>query len=69
MANLWERNIFWAGGPLVDGKTAIEIYSVDSVEEAMKAQRNAPLYIKGYLYEDKYLEWQPKHWPPPNPGC
>ncbi len=66
MTDLWQRGIFWAGGP-TDSTTSIEIYSVDSVEEAKKAQRNAPLYVKGVLYEDKYLEWHPMHWPPP-PG-
>jgi uncharacterized protein YciI len=65
MTDLWQRGIFWAGGPTADPKTSIEIYSVDSVEEAIEAQRHAPLYVKGYLYEDKYLEWHPAHWPPP----
>jgi hypothetical protein len=68
MADLWRRGIFWAGGPSADGKTALEIYSVDSIEEAMKAQRNAPHYINGHLYEDTYWEWTPRHWPPPTPG-
>jgi hypothetical protein len=67
MADLWQRGIFWAGGPQADGKIAIEIYSVESVEEAARAQRNAPLYIKGYLYEDTYMEWHPRHWPPAYP--
>jgi uncharacterized protein YciI len=68
MTDLWQRGIFWAGGPTADPKTSIEIYSVDSLEEAIEAQRNAPLYAKGYLYEDTYLEWHPAHWPPPTPG-
>jgi uncharacterized protein YciI len=65
MGDLWQKGIFWAGGPTADGSIAIEIYSVDTVEEAQKAQRNAPLYVNGFLYEDKYFEWHPKHWPPP----
>lgn len=68
MSDLWEKGIFWAGGPTVDGDPAIEIYSVDSVEEAMKAQRNAPIYLNGYVYDDKYWEWHPMHWPPPTPN-
>jgi uncharacterized protein YciI len=68
MTDLWQKGIFWAGGPSADRKTGIEIYSVDSLEEAMKAQRNAPKYIKGFLYEDKYLEWNPVHWPFPISG-
>jgi uncharacterized protein YciI len=67
MTDLWQKGIFWAGGPKADGKTGIEIYAVDSIEEAIKAQRNAPFYIKGFLYEDTYLEWHPVHWPPPCP--
>ena len=68
MSNLWQRGIFWAGGPSADGETALEIYSVDSIEEAMKAQRNAPNYVNGHLYDDKYFEWYPRHWPPPTPN-
>jgi uncharacterized protein YciI len=66
MTDLWQRGIFWAGGPTAE-KISIEIYAVDSIEEAMKAQRNAPLYLKGYLHDDKYLEWCPSHWPPLHP--
>ena len=55
MTDLWQKGIFWAGGPAV-GQTAIQIYSVDSLDDAVKAQRNAPMYIEGSLYEDKYLE-------------
>ena len=64
MADLWQRGIFWAGGPSADPTIGMEIYAVDSVEEAKKAMRNAPLYVKGVLYEDKYFEWRPKMWPP-----
>jgi uncharacterized protein YciI len=67
MTDLWQRGIFWAGGPCAKGQPSIEIYSVDTVEEAMKAQRNAPLYLKGFLYGEEYLEWNPVHWPPPCP--
>lgn len=64
MTDLWQKGTFWAGGP-ADAQTAIQIYSVDSLDEAIKAQRNAPMYVNGILYEDKYLEWTPVHWPPP----
>lgn len=67
MTELWKRGIFWAGGPTAEN-ISIEIYSVDTVEEAMKAQRAGPLYLKGYLHDDKYLEWNPVHWPPQHPG-
>ena len=67
MSDLWRKGIFWAGGPLDDGQTAMEIYAVDSVQEAMEAQQNAPQYINGYLYEDTYHEWNPRHWPPACP--
>ncbi len=68
MSDLWQKGIFWAGGPLADGKTALEIYAVGTIEEAKKAQRNAPHYISGYLYDDTYTEWTPRHLPPPTPG-
>ena len=68
MTDLWQKGIFWAGGPLADGKTAVEIFAVDTIEEAQKAFREAPHYITGYFYADKYMEWSPKHWPPPTPG-
>jgi uncharacterized protein YciI len=67
MSSLWRRGIFWAGGPLANGAMALEIYSVDSVEDAMQAQRNAPHFKSGFLYEDKYFEWTPRHWPPQTP--
>jgi uncharacterized protein YciI len=64
MADLWRRGVLWSGGPSLDEDTAMEIFSVDSVEEAMEAQRNAPIYTLGYLYDDEYWEWRPSHWPP-----
>ena len=64
MIDLWEKGILWAGGPSADSSIGVEIYSVDTIEEAMKFQRNAPLYVKGVLYDDKYFEWQPKRLPP-----
>ncbi len=64
MTDLWQRGIFWAGGPTL-GETSIEIYAVDSIEEAIEAQRNAPLCRKGFLHDEEYLEWRPVHWPPP----
>jgi uncharacterized protein YciI len=67
MSALWRRQVFWAGGPLADGTTALEIYSVDSIEDAMQAQRNAPHYKSGFLYDDQYFEWTPRHWPPSGP--
>jgi len=66
MTDLWRRGIFWAGGP-TEQKISIEIYAVDSVEEAMEAQRSAPLYRTGYLHDEEYLEWRPAHWPPLHP--
>jgi uncharacterized protein YciI len=68
MSELWRRGVFWAGGPLSGGKIALEIYSVDSLEQAMEAQRNAPHYKSGFLYEDEYFEWTPRHWPPALPN-
>jgi uncharacterized protein YciI len=64
MSDLWRRGIFWAGGPIDDGATALEIYKADTLEEAMEAQRNAPQYLNGYLYDDQYSEWHLRHWPP-----
>ena len=58
--DLWERGILWAGGPSMYPSAGIEIYAVDSVEEAVKVQRNAPLYVKGIIYDDTYYEWHPK---------
>lgn len=67
MVDLWERGILWGGGPSADEDKAIEFYAVDSIEEAMEAQRNAPVYKVGYLYDDTYWEWCPSHWPPERP--
>ena len=67
MTDLWQKGIFWAGGPTKEN-ISIEIYAVDTVEEAMEAQRNAPLYKTGFQYEEEYLEWTPAHWPPLRPG-
>jgi uncharacterized protein YciI len=66
MTDLWRRGIFWAGGP-TDAKYSIQIYAVDSLEEAMQAQRNAPYYRVGFEYGDEYVEWRPVHWPPLRP--
>ena len=57
---LWQRGILWAGGPSSYPSAGIEIYSVDSIEEAIKAQRSAPLYVKGVIFDDTYYEWHPK---------
>ena len=67
MTDLWQKGIFWAGGPTTQG-ISIEIYAVDSVEEAIKVQRNAPLYRAGFLHDEEYLEWRPAHWPPLRPA-
>ena len=67
MSWLWRKGIYWAGGPLDAGSMAMEIYTVDSMEEAVKAQRNAPHYRSGVLYDDQYFEWTPRHWPPARP--
>lgn len=64
MTDLWQRGILWAGGPLAYPTAGIEIYAVDTIEEAIKAQRKAPLYVKGALYDDTYFEWRPKLLPP-----
>lgn len=68
MTELWSKGIFWAGGPLQGGKIALEVFRVNSLEEAMEAQRNAPHYKSGFLYEDEYFEWDPRHWPPGTPN-
>jgi len=60
VTDLWQRGILWAGGPSTHPSAGIEIYAVDSIEEAIEAQRNAPLYVRGVIYDDTYYEWHPK---------
>ncbi len=52
-----EKGILWAGGALGNFGGTLSIYAVNSVEEAERAKRDDPYYIKGYLYDDKYAEW------------
>ena len=59
MSWLWRKGVYWAGGPVDGGRLALHIYSVDSVEKAKGAQRNAPDYKSGFLYDDEYFEWTP----------
>jgi uncharacterized protein YciI len=51
------KNILWAGGPFADWTGGINIFAVDSLEEAKKAQENEPYYANGLMYDAKYSEW------------
>jgi uncharacterized protein YciI len=55
--DLGERGIVWLGGPSADLMTGLNIYAVDSVEEARKAQQNDPYYANELWYDDEYFEW------------
>lgn len=55
--NLCEKGIIWASGPSSDFKSGLNVFSVDSINHARKAQRNDPFYINQLFYDDKYFEW------------
>jgi uncharacterized protein YciI len=55
--DLGKRGILWAGGPFADWTGGINIYAVDSLEEAKKAQENEPYHANGLSYDAKYSEW------------
>lgn len=55
--DLEERGILWAGGPFADWTGGINIYAVDSLEEARKTQENEPYHANGLSYDARYFEW------------
>ena len=57
MKELSETGVMWEGGPFADFTGGINIFAVDSLEEARKAQENEPYYINGLFYDAKYSEW------------
>ncbi len=52
-----KRGIVWAGGPSADLSGSLNIYAVNSIEEAKKVQQNDPYYKSGLWYDDQYFEW------------
>ena len=55
---LMEKGVLWMGGPAVDAPLSMNIFAVDSIEEAIKLQRNDPCFAEGLFYNDKYFEWE-----------
>jgi uncharacterized protein YciI len=55
--DLAAKGILWAGGPFSDWTGGINVYAVDSLEEAKKAQENEPYHANGLFYDAKYAEW------------
>jgi uncharacterized protein YciI len=53
---LIERNVLWMGGPSPD-LVSMNIFAVDSAEEAKKIQQGDPLFISGIFYDPLYFEW------------
>lgn len=55
--DLAEKGITWAGGPLGNFQGTLSIYEINTEEEARKARRNDPYYLKGMFYDNRYYEW------------
>ncbi len=51
------KDMMWAGGPAADPTRGLNIFAVDSLEEARKAQQNDPYSVHGLFYDDEYFEW------------
>ena len=58
MADFWPKSLILDGRP-TKGNLSIEIYMDDTVEEAVEARQNTPLYKTGFQFDEKYLEWTP----------
>jgi uncharacterized protein YciI len=56
--DLVKRGIVWLAGSWTDHTGGMQIFAVNSLEEAKKAQRNDPFFINGTMYDDTYHEWQ-----------
>ena len=56
--DLVKRGIVWLAGSWTDHTGGMQIFAVNSLEEAKKAQRNDPFFISGTMYDDTYHEWQ-----------
>jgi uncharacterized protein YciI len=52
-----KRGILWLGGPTAEWTASINIFAVDSLEQARGAQQNDPYYVHGLFYDDIYFEW------------
>ena len=56
--HLVKKGIVWLAGSWTDHTGGMQIFAVNSLEEAKKAQRNDPFFISGTMYDDTYHEWQ-----------
>lgn len=54
---LAERGITWAGGVLGNFEGSLQIYTVNSVEDARKAVQNDPFSVNGIFYDNEYFQW------------
>jgi uncharacterized protein YciI len=56
--DLAKKGTVWLAGSWGDHTGGMQIFAVDSLEEAQKVQRNDPFFISGTMYDDTYYEWQ-----------
>lgn len=54
---LCKEGLIWAGGPLDDYDACLQIFSVNSIEEAKRAVQEDPFYINGIFYDNEFYEW------------
>jgi hypothetical protein len=57
--DLIQKGLIWLGGPLsgADCQMSLNVFAVDSIEEARTLQRRDPAYVNGLFYDDQYFEW------------
>jgi hypothetical protein len=55
--DVMSKKVLWMGGPAIELPLSINVFTVDSVEEARKIQRKDPCFACGLFYDDKYFEW------------
>jgi hypothetical protein len=51
------KKVLWMGGPAIGLPLSINVFAVDSIEEARKIQQKDPCFACGLFYDDKYFEW------------
>jgi uncharacterized protein YciI len=56
--DLASKGILWLAGSWADHTGGMQIFAVDSLEEAQQIQRNDPFFVNGTMYDDEYYEWQ-----------
>jgi uncharacterized protein YciI len=52
-----KMGVIWASGPAVDFSVALQIYSLDSLEEAKRLVHEDEYYKAGVWHSDEWFEW------------